>query len=124
MKSASYLDLHLEIDGKGKLLTKLYDKRDGSSFRIANFPFICGNIPSASAYGVFISQLIRYARACRNYADFLYRARTLTNKLLEQGYVATRLKSSLQKFYGHHHELVDRYGVSISTMKTDLFNGS
>lgn len=124
VKSASYLDLHLEIDGKGKLLTKLYDKRDDFSFRIVNFPFICGNIPSAPAYGVFISQLIRYARACRNYADFLYRARTLTNRLLEQGYVATRLKSSLQKFYGRHHELVDRYGVSISTMKTDLFNGS
>lgn len=124
VKSASYLDLHLEIDGKGKLLTKLYDKRDDFSFRIVNFPFICGNIPSAPAYGVFISQLIRYARACRNYADFLYRARTLTNRLLEQGYVATRLKSSLQKFYGRHHELVDRYGVSICTMKTDLFNGS
>ena len=124
VKSASYLDLHLEIDGKGKLLTKLYDKRDVFSFKIVNFPFICGNIPSAPAYGVFISQLIRYARVCRNYADFLYRARTLTNRLLEQGYVATRLKSSLQKFYGRHHELVDRYGVSISTMKTDLFNGS
>ena len=25
MKSASYLDLHLEINGKGKLLTKLHD---------------------------------------------------------------------------------------------------
>ena len=105
-------------------MTKLYDKRDDFSFKIVNFPFICGNIPSTPAYGVFISQLIRYARACRNYADFLYRARTLTNRLLEQGYVATRLKSSLQKFYGRHHELVDRYGVSISTMKTDLFNGS
>ena len=34
------------------------------------------------------------------------------------------LKSSLQKFYGRHHELVDRYGVSICTIKTDLFNVS
>ena len=42
VKSASYLDLHLEIDGKGKLLTKLYDKRDDFLFRIVNFPFICG----------------------------------------------------------------------------------
>ena len=59
VKSVSHLDLHLEIDGKGKLLTKLYDKRDDFSFRIVNFPFICGNIPSAPAYGEFISQLIR-----------------------------------------------------------------
>ena len=55
---------------------------------------------------------------------FLYRARILTNRLLEQGCVATKLKSSLQKFYGGHHELVDRYDVSICTMKTDLFNGT
>ena len=38
-------------------------------------------MPSAPAYGVVISQLIRYARACHNYADFLYRARLLTIRL-------------------------------------------
>ena len=105
-------------------MTKLYDKRDDFSSKIVNFPFICGNIHSAPAYGVFILQLIRYARACRNYADFLNRARTLTNRLLEKGYIAIRLNSSLQKFYGRHYELVDRYGVSIYAMKTDLFNVS
>ena len=66
---------------------------------------------------VRLSRLIRYARACRKYADFLYRARLLAISLLEQGYVATRLK-----FYCRHHELVDGHGVSICTMKTDLFN--
>ena len=66
-----------------------------------------------NGYGVFTTQLVRYARACRNYADFLYRVRTLTVRLLGQGHVATSLKSSLQKFYGRHHELLDRYGVSI-----------
>ena len=71
IKSASYLDLHLEMDNKGKLLTKLYDKRDDFSFRNANCPFFGDIIPSAPAYGVFISQLIPYARACRNYSDFL-----------------------------------------------------
>ena len=55
----------------------------------------------------------------------LYFAGILTNRLLEQDSVATRLKSSLQKFYGrHHHELVDHYGLSIYAMKTDLFNVS
>ena len=42
-----------------------------------------------------------------------------TIRLLEHDYVALRLKSSLQN--GGHHELVDRYNVSICTMKTDLF---
>ena len=123
-KSAWYLDLRFEIDGKGKLLTKLYDKRDDFSFRIVSFPFICGKNPSTPAYGFFISQLKRYARACRKYADFLYRERHLTIRLLEQGYFATRLKLSLRKFHGRHHELLERYGISICTMRTDLFNVS
>jgi hypothetical protein len=48
--SASYLDLHLEIDSEGRLRTKLYDKRDYFNFSIVNFPFICSNIPAAPAY--------------------------------------------------------------------------
>ena len=40
-RSASYIDLHLEIDIEGRLRTKLYDKRDDFSFPIVNFPFIC-----------------------------------------------------------------------------------
>ena len=37
-KSASYLDLHLEIDSEGRLRTKPYDKRDDFNFPIVNFP--------------------------------------------------------------------------------------
>ena len=39
---------------------------------------------------------------------------------LKQGCVDPRLKSSLQKLYGHHHNLVDRYEISISQMAMDL----
>ena len=123
VKSTSYFHLHLEIDRKEKLLINLYDKRYDFSFRFVIFPFICCKI-SFAHNGVFISQFIRYARACCNYAIFLYRARLLTIRLLEQGYVATRLKSPLQMCYSRHHEVVYRYGVSICTMKTDLFNVS
>jgi hypothetical protein len=72
-RSASNLDLHLEIDSKGRLKTKLYDKRDDLNFPIMNFPFICSNIPAAPAYGVYISQMIRYSRTCGSYQDFLNR---------------------------------------------------
>jgi hypothetical protein len=57
-RSASYLDLHLEIDSEGRLRMKLYDKRDDFNFPIVNFPFVCSNIPAAPAYGVYISHLI------------------------------------------------------------------
>ena len=68
-KSASYLDLHLEIDSDRRLKTKLYDKRDDFNFHIVNFLFICINIPAAPAYGVYISKLIRHSRACGSYHD-------------------------------------------------------
>jgi hypothetical protein len=54
-RSASYLDLHIEIDIEGWLRTKLYDKRDDFNVPVVNFLFICINIPTAPAYGVYIS---------------------------------------------------------------------
>ena len=75
--SASYLDLLLSIESYGKLRTSLYDKRDDFNFHITNFPFLNSNIPSSPAYGVFISQLIRYARACSSYECFILRAARL-----------------------------------------------
>ena len=111
-RSAAYLDLHLEIDSEGRLRTK----RDDFIFSIVNFPFICSNIPAAPAYGVYIYQLIRYSRACGSYQDFLDRGLLLTRQLLIQGFLLIKLKSSLRKVYGRHHDLVDYYGISVSQM--------
>ena len=59
MKSALYLDLHLEMYGQGKLITKLYNKHDDFSFCIVDFPFVCDNIPSAPAF-VFSYHITTY----------------------------------------------------------------
>lgn len=120
-RSASYLDLYLEIDKDGRLNTKVYDKRDDFSFPIVNFPFLSSNIPTAPAYGVYISQLVRYSRACSSYDDFARRGMLLTNKLLQQGYEEERLKTTFRKFYGRHHELMDQFGMSMSRVSADLF---
>ena len=42
--------------------TKIYDKRDDFDFNIVNFPFLDCDIPRSTSYGVYISQLIRFAR--------------------------------------------------------------
>jgi hypothetical protein len=76
---------------------------------------IYSNIPTAPAYGVYISQLIWYSRACGSYEDFLDRGFLLTRKLLNQWFLLVKLKSSLRKFYGRQHDLVDRYGISVTT---------
>jgi len=70
-RSASYLGLHLEIGSEERLRTNLYDKIYDFNFTIVNFPFICSNIPAAPAYGVYLSQLIRYSRACGSHQDSL-----------------------------------------------------
>ena len=77
-------------------------------------------IPSSSAYGVFISQLIRYARACSLYECFILRARRLSIELHKQGYLVERLKSSFRKFYGRYGDLIQQYEVSLSRMLNDI----
>ena len=114
-KSASYFDLNLEIDTEGRLKTKLYDKRDDVSYPIVNFPFLCSKNPAVPAYGVYmyISQIIRCSRDCISYHDFLdkvFAHKEASNQLFQ----TVKLKSSLQKFYRRHHELVDRYGITVS----------
>jgi hypothetical protein len=37
-------------------------------------------------------------------------------RLIDILYLLNRLRSSLPKFYGRHHDLVDTYGMSISNM--------
>ena len=118
--SASYLDLLLSIGRDGQLHTSIYDKRDDFNFHITNFPFLSSNIPSSPAYGVFISQLIRYARVCSSYECFILRARRLSSKLLKQGYLVERLKSSFRKFYGRYGDLIEQYGVTLSRMLNDI----
>ena len=118
--SLFYLNLLLSIESDGQLRTSLYDKRDDFNFHITNFPFLSSNIPSSPAYGVFISQLIRYARACSSYECFILRAARLSSKLLGQEYVMERLKSSLRKFYCRYGDLIKNYEVSLSQMLHDI----
>ena len=118
--SSSHLDCYLCIDN-GKLTTRLYDKRDDSNFPIVNFPFLNSNIPSAPAYGVNVSQLIRYARTCSNYQDFMERWKVLTTKLSTKGYQKTKLVATLKKFYGRHHDLINPYNVAVSRIVSDVF---
>ena len=116
--SASDLDLLLSIESDGQLRTSLYDKRN--DFHITKCPFLSSNIPSSSAYGVFISRLIRYARACSSYEYLILRAARLSPKLLGQEYVMERLQSSLRKFYGRYEDLIKHYEVSLSQMLHDF----
>ena len=81
---APFLDLNLSITN-GIVSSKIYEKRDDFNFEIVNFPFLDGDVTRSPFYGVYISQLIRFARVYSNVDDFNNRHLFLTAKLLKQG---------------------------------------
>ena len=95
---------------------KIYDKRDDFDFDIVNFPFLDGDVPRCTSYGVYISQLIRFARASPNLNDFNYCNKALTAKLLRQGYRYFKLHKAFSKFYCRHSALLEKYSVSLKTL--------
>ena len=103
-----FLDLNLSITN-GIVSSKIYDKWDDFNFEIVNFPFLDGDVPRSPSYGVYISQLIRFARVCSNVDDFNYRNLFLTAKLLKQGYRYHKIRKAFSKFYHRNSELIVKY---------------
>ena len=94
---ASFLDLHLSISDDF-VKTKCFDKRDDFGFDIVNFPFLDDDVPRSTSYGVYISQLICFARVSIHIDDFNVRNKVLTAKLLRQGYRYHKLRRHFQNF--------------------------
>ena len=109
---APFLDLHLSISN-GFVSSKIYDKRDDFDFDIVNFPFLDGDVSRRPSYGVYISQLIRFARVCSHVDDFNTRNKCLTAKLLKQGYRYHKLRKAFSRFYRQHYELISKFNVGL-----------
>ena len=87
-----------------------------TDFYIVNFPFLDGDVPRSTSYGVYISQRIRFARVSSHVADFNARNKSLTAKLLQQGYQYHKLRKTFSKFYRRHYELVFKFSVGLKTL--------
>ena len=85
-----------------------------------NVPFILSTIPVGPSHGVCISYLMQFSRACGSNRDFHDRDVLLTRKLLIQGHLLAKVKSSLRKYYGQHHDMVNHYEMSVLQMITDM----
>ena len=90
---AVFLDLQLSISND-IVSTKIYDKRDDFDFEIINFSFLDVDVPRSTSYGVYISQLIRFARASSYITDFNTCNKLLTQKPLKQGYRYHKLRKT------------------------------
>ena len=86
-------------------------KFDDFDFDIVNIPFLDGDVPRRPPYGVYISQLIRFARACSHVDDSNTRNKCLNPKLLKQGYRYHKLRKSF--FYRRQNDLVSKFNVGL-----------
>ena len=112
---AQFLDLHLSISN-GFVSSKIYDIRDDFDFDIVNFQFLDGDVPHSSSYGVYISQIIRFARVSSHVADFNARNKSLIARLLHKGYRYHKLRKTFSKFYRRHYELIYKFNDGLKIL--------
>ena len=84
-KETSSLDLNIKVVGSD-IHTSVYDKRNDFGFPIVNFPWLSGDVPRLPSHGIYISQLVRFARCCISVLDFHSKNLKITSKLPTQGY--------------------------------------
>ena len=106
-KETSFLDLNIKVIGSD-IHTSVYDKRDDFGFPIVNFPWLCGDVPGLPTYGIYILQLVRFARCCTSILDFHSKNLQITSKLLTQGYRYHKLWKTFWKFFRSYSELLSK----------------
>ena len=89
----SFLDLLLSILDEF-VLSKIFDKRDDFDIDIVNIPFLDGDAPRTTSYGVNISKLIRIARVPSQLTNVSACNKSLTAKHLQQGYRYHKLRKA------------------------------
>ena len=107
--------MHLSISND-VVSAKIYGGRDGFDFEIVNFPFLDGDVPRSASYGVYVSQLICFARASSCVAGFGARNELLTRRLLEQGYRYHKLRKTFSKFYRRYYDLISKFQVGLKSL--------
>ena len=117
---ATFLDLHLSISND-IFSTKIYDKCDDFDFEIVNFPFLDGEVPCSTSYGVYISKLIRFARASSYVADFNTRNKLLIQKLIKHGYRYHKPRETFSKFYRRYYDLISKFKLDLNLSCTKTF---
>ena len=109
------MDLHLSISNRF-VSSKIYDKCDAFDFDIVNFQFLDGDVSWSTSYRVYISQLTRFARVYSYVADINDSNKSLTAKLLQQGYRYHKLQKTFSKLYHRHYELVSKFSERLKPL--------
>ena len=116
----TFLDLRISIF-RGKFLYRSYDKREDFPFGICNYPNLYGNVPLASSYGVYMSQLVRFCEINQQVNSFIFDVNKMTKKFLKQGFVVEHLRKLFLKFSDKYMHKWSKYGVDISRLQNLIF---
>ena len=109
-KETSFLDLNIKVIGSN-IHTSVYDKRDDFGFHIVNFPWLSGDVPRLPSYGIYISQLVRFARCCNSVFDFHSKNLQITSKPLTQGDRYHKLRKTFGKFFRSYSGRLSKFGA-------------
>ena len=113
VQKTNFLDMTISIY-RGKFYIKLYDKRNDYDSDVISFPYLDGNIPKGQSYGIFIRQLIRYARINTSFSDFISDCKKLVTKLVGQCFDVAALCKRFQVFINKYFNVWGKYGVPLS----------
>ena len=100
-----FLDLNIKVIGSD-IHTRVYDKRDEFGFPIVNFPWLSGDVPRLPSYGIYISQLVRFARCCTSVLDFHLKNSKLLQNCWHRCYRYHKLRKTFGKFFSSYSELL------------------
>ena len=116
---ATFLELDITIQD-GMFIYKLFDKRDDFPFSIVRMPDLSGNIPDHVFYGSVMSEFLRIARATLLYCDFVPKAKTLLNRMVNQNGDKNMILLQLKKAVSRNDQIFNRFQKSVQDILNDI----
>ncbi|MCP4473791.1 MAG: hypothetical protein GY821_04340, partial [Gammaproteobacteria bacterium] len=104
----NYLDLKITVS---PIAVTIYNKVDDFDFTVSRYTHFSSNVSLQLGYGIYKTQLIRFARICTNFAQFIDKSKILTQTLVSQGYSKTALIFSATMCFTEHPNLFAKFGA-------------
>ena len=116
----SFLDLDISIQGRS-FNTSLYDKRDSFPFSIVRMPFKCSNMPSKIFYSTIGAEILRIGRASSTIGPFIKSAKSIIERMKDQGAQPKKLTDILKRTYGRH-DVLKKFAADSVKFVSSLIN--
>ena len=110
---ATFLDLDISID-KGKLIYRMFDKRDTFNFHSVKLPSTTNNILYIIFYSSTLSEFGSIDRWKLLVKEFLLVAKNLLEQMINQGGSKHMLSKHIENIFNRHSEAFQKYHIFVS----------